>query len=613
MKKLFAIAILASFTAFAAPLKWTCDWPEAKSQNFSLYQGETATFEPTFRVNGQLVTNATIDAVWYQTNGMDNAWWRVDNATFAPSNDVGAATYRFFVEATALGGTVYRANGSLRMLPSPGFTPNVISFPAQALDFTHIDVANAPYYTKGETDAKIVELAPAPGNYAAVSNAAMTALQSFTETDPVWESEKEGYAMLSDLEDYATMSDLGELDDRFEALETATNDLATAIGSALVDAKDYTDTSIGYVQDSLTPLTFNIYSDIRSASKAATNYTDSATNGLLRTETDPSVHSWAKAASKPSYSFSEIGNKPTTLAGYGITDEVVAAADLPVEVYRLVAGTNVVDVITNYDSVVHTPARYLQQLDTNNVWHTIWDERTRHAETLASAVAAVTSATNALAAAKADRAWSKYTSAYGYDAPEGTTWISTPTTVIAGGYDYQRTITSSGQYWFLTSNGMAANFQQGATNAYLDISAADGTPIFRIEKTDAVLVGVDASGISMSGSTATVSVPIVAGSHPFARVCTNLVNATWYKEDENGMPAGSPASVSWSGSSGAYVATVNFGSSRQGFCFFEYLQEGSTKIINNGVTDLSGGIIYNGVKYTPRVNNYKLEFVAEGH
>ena len=193
MKKLFAIAILASFTAFAAPLKWNCDWPEAKSQNFSLYQGETATFEPTFRVNGQLVTNATIEAVWYQTNGMDNAWWRLDNATFAPSNDVGAASYRFFEEATALGGTVYRANGSLRMLPSPGFTPNVISFPAQALDFTHIDVANAPYYTKGETDAKIVELAPAPGNYAAVSNAAMTALQSFTETDPVWESEKEGY------------------------------------------------------------------------------------------------------------------------------------------------------------------------------------------------------------------------------------------------------------------------------------------------------------------------------------------------------------------------------------------------------------------------------------
>lgn len=32
------------------------------------------------------------------------------------------------------------------------------------------------------------------------------------------------------------------------------------------------------------------------------------------------VYSWAKASVKPSYSFSEIGSKPTTLSGYGITD-----------------------------------------------------------------------------------------------------------------------------------------------------------------------------------------------------------------------------------------------------------------------------------------------------
>lgn len=302
------------------------------------------------------------------------------------------------------------------------------------------------------------------------------------------------------------------------------------------------------------------------------------------------------------------------VAALAVTDmgEIVTATELPAHVYRLVAGTNVVDVITNYDSQVNTPARYLQQLDTNGVAHTIWDERTRHAETLAAAVAALDAATNALDSAKADRAWGKYTSGLGVDAPEGTTWISTPTTVIAGGYEYQRTITSSGQYWFLTSNGMHT-FEQGSTNSFMDVSAADGTPIFRIEKTDAVLVGVNASAISMVGSTAIVSVPIVATSHPFARVSTNLVNATWYKEDADGMPNGSPASVSWSGSSGAWVATVNFGSSRQGFCYFEFLREGMTKIVHDGVTDLSGGLIFNGVRYLPRVNNYKLEFVAEGH
>ena len=40
----------------------------------------------------------------------------------------------------------------------------------------------------------------------------------------------------------------------------------------------------------------------------------------ITTETDPTVPAWAKAASKPSYSFSELTSHPDTLAGYGITD-----------------------------------------------------------------------------------------------------------------------------------------------------------------------------------------------------------------------------------------------------------------------------------------------------
>ena len=136
MKKLFAIALLASFTTLATPLQWVCDWPEAKSQTFSLYQGETATFEPTFRVNGRTVTNATIEAVWYQTNGMGNAWWKLDGATFAPSNDVGAAAYRFFVEASVPG--------------SPFPVPNIASTICSA-DWR---VTSRPHFGQWGTDAE---------------------------------------------------------------------------------------------------------------------------------------------------------------------------------------------------------------------------------------------------------------------------------------------------------------------------------------------------------------------------------------------------------------------------------------------------------------------------
>ena len=157
---------------------------------------------------------------------------------------------------------------------------------------------------------------------------------------------------------------------------------------------------------------------------------------------------------------------------------------------------------------------------------------------------------------------------------------------------------------------MALDLAQGSTNAFFNIASADGTPIFAIEKTDSYLVGVDASAISTVGTTCIVSLPIVAASHPYARCATNLVNAVWYKEDEHGMPAGSPASVSWSGTSGAYVAEIDFGSNPCGFCYFEFLQEGETKIINHGITDLSSGIIFNGVKYFPSVSGNELKFIS---
>ncbi len=501
MKKLFAIALLASFTTLAAPLQWTCDWPEAKSQTFSLYQGETATFEPTFRVNGRTVTNATIEAVWYQTNGMGNAWWKLDGATFAPSNDVGAAAYRFFVEArvqesgvssqesalppdpSALTLILYRANGALRMLPSPGFTPNAIEPPIVSLDFSTIEVANAPYYDKAETEAKIVELAPAPGDYANVSNKAMTALQSYTESDP-------------------------------------------------------------------------------------------------------SVHTWAKAATKPSYTASEVG--------------ATTAAD----VYRLVAGTNVVLVVTNYNSATHAAAMKLQHLDPESGQYvTYWDELRQHGITYTNGMNYTDAA---IAERAAPRAWSGTTSGLGSEAPAGVTWISTPETVIAGGFEYEKVVTSAGAVWVLTSNGMST----GATsNSFFRVAASDGTELFSIEKTDSYLIGVNADGITRSGNTVTIPINVVAAEHPYIRCTKNLVNPTWEKEDEGGLDC-AWATVSWSGTTGAYVATVTT-AEPQAFFYFEYMVGGQVKIKNSAKTEMSGGILFNGTTYLPTVNGNKLEFVAQ--
>lgn len=90
-----------------------------------------------------------------------------------------------------------------------------------------------------------------------------------------------------------------------------------------------------------TGLSYNASSRTLSATGGATGtvngiklgtssaYTPDA-NGIVSLPAYPTtlpasdVYSWAKAASKPSYNFSEIGSKPTTISGYGITDAKIS-------------------------------------------------------------------------------------------------------------------------------------------------------------------------------------------------------------------------------------------------------------------------------------------------
>ena len=68
--------------------------------------------------------------------------------------------------------------------------------------------------------------------------------------------------------------------------------------------------------------------DYVTTTDAASTYltkTDAASTyqtkgSYLTSESDPSVSAWAKASTKPGYTFAEITSTPTTLSGYGITD-----------------------------------------------------------------------------------------------------------------------------------------------------------------------------------------------------------------------------------------------------------------------------------------------------
>ena len=62
------------------------------------------------------------------------------------------------------------------------------------------------------------------------------------------------------------------------------------------------------------------------------------------------ISNWALESTKPSYTFSEIGSKPTTLAGYGITDAKFSSAGVADKI-RITLGSNYHDVLTAHQSL----------------------------------------------------------------------------------------------------------------------------------------------------------------------------------------------------------------------------------------------------------------------
>lgn len=391
-------AIFGALTASAMPLKWTCRFPSAASQTFSVYQGETVSFEPTFVVNG-VITNLTVEGIYYQTNGMENTWWTLPNGTFGPENDIGAPAYRFFISALGDEGRNYRANGTLRMLNSPGFVPNTIALPTKILDFADIEVRNEPWADQ------------------------------------------------------------------------------TAVNTAIAESR----------------------------------------------EAQSLVHALS----------------------------------------TIVMGDDAQLISTNYDSKVHMPSLFLRFQIPNeesgtNEWHVVWNEMTRWNWFLDGYLPTNYFNKTEIAAEldqKADRAWGYYDSHSGNYAPEGFTWVSSPSIAIAGGLAYQRFVTTQGAIWVLESNGMTT-ITGGETNGFFRISDDKGNSLFEITKGTEVLAGATAGKVTTSTVDGITHLHIVynveSSTHPTIEVCSDLKNPEWAAETDDACKA----NVVWSGTSGNYTAEV---------------------------------------------------------
>ena len=154
----------------------------------------------------------------------------------------------------------------------------------------------------------------------------------------------------------ASTSDVSALDARATALENATKNLTVAVGQAASAAdtayanatnsaaQTYVKKTGDSMSGSLSTTGSNVGFNVVTTPNNKTQYQNGkiivtpsvgesytidlpAASGraALRSDITNDVPAWARAANKPSYNFGEIGSKPTTIAGYGITDASTTA------------------------------------------------------------------------------------------------------------------------------------------------------------------------------------------------------------------------------------------------------------------------------------------------
>ena len=604
-----AIALTAAFSASAKTFDWPIGSPAAKAETFTAYHGETVRFNLRF---GGAMTNLAPVCIYYQTNGMGRAEWfgPVPGTVFHPTNDCGAASYRFFILCNDPDGRDYTANGSLRLLDSPGFEPSAVQLPAQTLDFAKIEVLNPPW---GE----------GPGNYAAVSNAAISARDK---------ADLAVYRKVGVGETWTLVGDGGATTNSATGVfGDVSPDRWTFYIDGQVVAASYSATSYDYeVEWSGTPSIGTGGTAVRRCGFQPTADRLATTNGMVTAEivtnivldVAPAPGDYAAVSNKAMHAV-----QPSDIEGLASLADAATATNaeqsaalasqasqlsqqsqslstLGSQVNAIGAHLNAEDarfVATNYNSATHLPEAYVEVKVTENgvsSWLSVWREMTRWNWFLGIYTNDFAALSAALAT-KGEREYAFYDGVTGEPAPDGFFWIAQPRVAVAAGMSYQRYVDTGGAVWVLESNGMVADVN-GTTNGYFRISDDEGNVQFEIVKGSSHTVAAAPGAVShatVMGVTHWYTTYAVtnATSAPVAMFCRDIGSPEWYAETDGDCPC----NVLWANpESGVYVCEWwAKGTEPRMFMKAEYGQGTESRIVQSAPVEMQY-IVINGVKYT---------------
>ena len=628
---LLLCGLCAALTAPASPLplSWRADWPNCKPVEKLLHRGVDVALQPTFYINGSVAdTNGWAFSTFVQTNAVGAWFGPLPGAFFSHTNDVGAAFYNVMVRAETPGGSVnYTAFARFRMLDSPGFTPGELPLPAKVIDFADVTVLNPPWGEGGGGDfttnntvlvETIEAVAPAPGNYAAVSNAAMNALSraeaeaGFTEWTltgmPSGATDIQGPSFVSDPPQYFLFFSYNGID-----YEGWTNVSGEDVTSVVFDCTNVEDTA-PHITVTATRTRLPTMADFDG--KASTNDVADALAKLQEELEDGAILVYeatrAELSQNSTYAFA-LYNEDTDEGR--IAEAIFAQLDaatatnaaqssqlstLGSQVNAIGAHLNAEDarfVSTNYNSETRMAEAYVE-VQVSNSWLTVWREMTRW-DWFLGIYTNDFAALSAALASKGEREYAFYDGVTGEPAPDGFFWVSQPRIAIAAGMSYQSYVDSAGAVWVLESNGMVADLN-GTTNGYFRISDDEGNSQFEIVKGSARTVGAVAGALARTevmGVTHwhTTYAVTNAATAPVAMYTRDLTSGEWFAETD----VGCPVNVSWtSPDPGVYVCEW-WPKSTEPTMFMkaEYGQGSETRIRQVAPVEMQS-IVVGGVKYT---------------
>lgn len=552
------VAALSVACMGGVPLEWTRRPDSTTPANFTAHQGETLEFRCSFRGFGDLPFDESGANLYWQTNGMSEAWWSMPatvssntvSASWLPIHNPGAGRVIFFfgMQSNAF------ASAVVRFLPSPGFAPAVQPLPSVAFDAAlmgtpTINGTNLVEYLSGialeESDPTVPDWAKQPNPPSGTGGDGITTndvcnivtnevvggwgewrivkgWEGFRLDHVLWVEEPQtahgGYWGIGVIRD----------EDGFSVVDSITDMPETACrlepydGTLVIERTRIVRNALGLAR----------LSDLKDAGISAENATNIAVS-----------------VSSP------LSNKVDRLEGQVAT----IGAHLNTEDAKFI--------VTNYNSSTKIPAAHVQIRQKNSQtgefeWLHIWNEMTRWNKFTGlyfdwdkwPGFYSWRTNIEGQISARAMKEYAFYDGVTGDVAPDGYFWIGQPKIAICAGASYQRYVNGRNAVWILESNGTIADIN-GTTNGYFRITDAEGKTHFEIVKGDKRTVYAKAYAMT--------SEIIMGVPHYFTTYAiTNAVSAPIAHISVEGLKAGAfvpendpncAANIKWSSVPGGYT------------------------------------------------------------